>query len=139
MKKLIYLPLIFFILSCKEKEKPKSAAKSFAEKVVDFVIQNANTTEGRIIELPRLYKRLADSIPDDRNEKLILAEILKKKGFEVTNWGRGNFPLGERVVSLTLKKDSCECRVDKMYYDTMEKGYYDIRESIQCKILGKNQ
>ncbi|WP_447642803.1 MULTISPECIES: hypothetical protein [Chitinophagaceae] len=134
MKQLILIfSLVLF--SCGQKEKPKPEPKDFAEKVVDFTIANADTTEDRIIELPRLYDRLTDSIPEDGNEKLILAEILKTKGFEVTNWGRGNFPLGERVVSLTLKNDSCECRVDKMYYDTMEKGYYDIRESIQCRKL----
>jgi len=88
MKPLIYLPLILLIFSCREKEKPKPAPKDFAEKGVDFTIANADTTEDRIIALPRLYDRLADSIPDDGDEKLILAEILKKKGFEVTNWGR---------------------------------------------------
>ncbi|KMQ68774.1 hypothetical protein ACM39_05655 [Chryseobacterium sp. FH2] len=68
MKPLIYLPLIFLIFSCREKEEPKPAPKDFAEKVVDFTIANADTTEDRIIELTRLYNQLANSISDDGNE-----------------------------------------------------------------------
>ncbi len=121
------------IFSCTEKT--KTASKDFPEKVVDFMIENADATEDKMIEIPRLYDSLATEIPKDSDEKLILTEILKKKGFEVTHWGRGNFKHGPRFISLTLTKDSCECRVDKMYYNGLIKGDYEMRESIQCKIL----
>ena len=120
-------------LSCNQ----QPTAKDFNEKIVDFTIENADTTADKMIELPRLYDTLAREIPDDRNEKLIPVEILKKQGFKVTNSGRGNFPLGARIISVTLQKGGCECRVDKMYYNTMDKGYYEMRESIQCKKRGK--
>lgn len=129
------LVLLFILSACAHR--PQKSKGDFAEKLVDFVVANADTVEDKLIELPHLYNSLVSEIPQGSNEKIVLAELLESKGFEVVTWGRGNFPYGARMISLTLKKGDCECRVDKMYYDTVDSGYYAIRERIQCKKLAK--
>lgn len=128
-----YLILIFSIIlfSCDEKLKDQST--DFNEKIVDFTIKNSND---KFIELPNLYDSLSKQIMQkDEDEKLILVQILKKKGFEIINWGRGNHPLGPRIITLTLKKDNCECEVDKIYYsaDNLPDSIYVTTERIKCK------
>jgi hypothetical protein len=129
-----YLILFVSILlfSCNNQNQPNN----FNEKIVDFAIENSNDT---FIELPNLYDSLPKNIVDDETEKLILVQILKKKGFKVINWGRGNHPLGPRIISLTLKKDSCECKVDKIYYSS--NGSIDnVSERIKCfKVVENNK
>jgi hypothetical protein len=125
--------LIFsvFLFSCNNK--PKNKTIDFKEKIVDFAIQNSND---QYIELPNLYDSISKQlVPKDEDEKLLLAQILKKKGFKITNWGRGNHPLGPRFIALTLKKDSCECEIDKIYYstDNVPDSIYTITEKIKCK------
>jgi hypothetical protein len=126
---IILLSILFF--SCNEK--PKNQLVDFNEKVVDFAIKNSNN---KFIELPNLYDSLSKEIvAKDNDEKLILVQILKKKGFEVIDWGRGNHPLGPRIIVLKLKKDSCECEVQKTYYSTddLPNEIYKTTESIRCK------
>lgn len=129
-----YLILFVSILlfSCNNQNQPNN----FNEKIVDFAIENSNDT---FIELPNLYDSLPKNIVDDETEKLILVQILKKKGFKVINWGRGNHPLGPRIISLTLKKDRCECKVDKIYYSS--NGSIDnVSERIKCfKVVENNK
>jgi hypothetical protein len=126
---IILLSVLFF--SCSEKSKKQPI--EFNEKIVDFAIKNSN---GKFIELPNLYDSLSEEIvPKDEDEKLILVQILKRKGFEITNWERGNHPLGPRIVILKLKKDSCECEVQKTYYstDALPEEVYKTTERIKCK------
>lgn len=126
---LILLSVLFF--SCSEKSKKQPI--EFNEKIVDFAIENSN---GKFIELPNLYDSLPEEIvPKDEDEKLLLVQILKRKGFEITNWERGNHPLGPRIVVLNLKKDSCECEVQKTYYstDALPGEIYKTAERIKCK------
>ena len=127
-----YLILIsIFLFSCNEN--PKNQATEFNEKVVDFAIENSNN---KFIELPNLYDSLSKEIvAKDEVEKLILVQILKKKGFEVKNSGRGNHPLGPRIIVFTLKKESCECEVKKTYYSSEDfpGEIYATTESIRCK------
>ena len=121
----------FFLISCSEK--PKKESMEFNEKIVDFAIQNSNN---KFIELPNLYDSLSKEIvAKDEDEKLILVQILKKKGFEVKDWGRGNHPLGPRIIVLKLKKENCECEVQKTYYSTddLPGEVYKTTESIRCK------
>lgn len=120
---------LFF--SCNEK--PKKQTIEFNEKVVEFAIENSNN---KFIELPNLYDSLSKEIVDkDEDEKLILVQILKKKGFEVKDWGRGNHPLGPRIITLKLRKGNCECEVLKTYYSTddLHREIYKTTESIRCK------
>jgi hypothetical protein len=129
-----YLIILFSILFLSCNEKPKSKSTNFNEKVVDFAIENSNN---KFIELPDLYDSVSKEIVErDEDERLILVQILKKKGFEITNWGRGNHPLGPRIIVLNLKKDNCECEVQKIYYssDAVASGeIYKTTESIRCK------
>jgi len=126
-----YITILVLILLFSCAEKPKNESKDFYEKIVDFVVKNS---DDKLIELPNLYDSLVKNIAEDKNEKLILVEILKKQGFEIINSRRGNFPpLGARIISVTLKTDSCECVVNKMYYSTISDSLYEMRENIKCK------
>lgn len=130
MKYTIIFVCIFFF-SCSENPKKKST--EFNEKVVDFAIENSND---KFIELPNLYDSLSKKIAaKDEDEKIILVQILEKKGFEVKDWGRGNHPLGPRIVALKLKKGNCECEVQKTYYSTddLPGEIYKTTESIRCR------
>jgi len=122
--------LILLFFSCQSRL--KNEAKNFDEKIVDFIIENSND---KYLELENLYDSLPHKILNDTNEKLILVQILKTKGFTVINWGRGNHPLGPRIVSITLKNGKCECEVDKIYYstDALPEEIYKITERIKCK------
>ncbi|WP_291083376.1 hypothetical protein [Flavobacterium sp. BFFFF1] len=129
MKYLMIALLSILSLSCTKS--PEKTPQNFAEKIVAFAIENS---DDQFIELPELYDSLTKTIPDDKDEKTILVQILKKKGFKITNWGRGNWPpLGARIIQITLKKDDCECTVNKMYYATMDDSLYEMRERIKCR------
>lgn len=78
------------------------------------------------------YYSLMNAIPSDEEEHLMLVELLKSKGFEVTNYGRGNWEFGPRIVSYTLQTDQCECQVDKLYYSTEQENTYRVTERIKC-------
>ncbi len=68
------------------------------------------------------------------HEKLVLDDYLKKGGFQITSSGRGNWTLGPRIVSLTLKKDYCECEIKKLYYGTGKK-IEKVTERITCNAV----
>ena len=128
MRSLLFLITSFLIISCTQKNEPKSG---FEDKIIDLVIENAN---GKSIEFPEIYDSLTKNIPEDNVEKLILVEKLKSKGFKVINSGRGNYPpLGPRIVIFTLKKENCECEVAKIYYSTISDSVYNMTERISCK------
>jgi hypothetical protein len=85
------------------------------------------------IEIRDLYDSLTSVIPRDGDEQLKLVEILKMKGFIVTDWGRGNFSFGPRSVVVTLKKGQCNCTVTKFYYTVMNDSAFIRTESISCR------
>ncbi|MBK7636764.1 MAG: hypothetical protein IPJ13_22740 [Saprospiraceae bacterium] len=126
---LTLLSILFF--SCSEKA--KILPLNFNQKIVDFAIENSNDN---FIELPNIYDNLPKEIVDkDEDEKLILVQILKSKGFKVKEWGRGNHPMGPRIIMLKLNNEYCECEVQKKYYssDHLPGEIYKITESIRCK------
>lgn len=75
---ILFVPLLLY--SCYSKNDEQY--KDFNEKIVDFVIENSND---KFIEVPNLYDSLSKNIVNDKNEKLILVQILKEKGFKVIN------------------------------------------------------
>ena len=129
IKSLIFILPLLMLLGCKEKTTKTTATKNSTESIVDFVLEHKDNT---VIELPNLYDSLVTNIPDDSVETLILAEILKKKGFKVINWGRGNFMNGPRIVNFTLQKENCFCVVSKMYYSTASDTLFQMAERINC-------
>ena len=84
------------------------------------------------LEFIDLYPVL-DSIASNQHENLVLVDALKSKGFKVTNWGRGNWMEGPRMVSFTMSNHQCECQLEKLYYSTEQKGKYRVTERIKCK------
>lgn len=76
---------------------------------------------------------LLDSIASDPNEKEMIVDMLKSKGFKVINSGRGNWQDGPRIVSRTLSNGKCNCQVDKLYYSKGEKSKYKVTERIKCR------
>lgn len=101
------------------------------QKIISLVVENAND---KFIEFPDLYSELYPLIPDDENESLKIVDFLKFKGFETSNWGRGNYPpLGPRIISITLNKGNCECQVDKIYYNTNSENFL-ATERVKCKL-----
>lgn len=113
-----------------QKQQPETL--DFNEKVVGFLIENS---DNKFVELPNLYDSLPKKIIDkDENEKLILVQILKNRGFKIKDWGRGNHPLGPRIINIKLEKGNCLCEVQKIYYSSynLPDEIYKITESIRC-------
>lgn len=137
MKKgLILLTTCLILLGCHHEKIQKIQAERNTEtgdrvdRMLDLILEEKDQNT---IEFPLLYDSLCSVLPSDSSEHLILAEKLKKRGFKVVNWGRGNFhPLGQRIVSLTLKKGDCYCDVSKIYYFTISDTYFEMRERIVC-------
>jgi hypothetical protein len=99
-------------------------------RVLDFIIENKDDQH---IEFSGLYDKLADKILKDEEESLILVQKLKKKGFIVDTWGRGNYPpLGARIINITMIKGDCRCEIDKIYYFTTIENVFEMREGIKC-------
>ena len=124
-----------------EKESnPQSIESKSSESDLSFNEVNRNYIDSLTIdvcstkdmEFIDLYPVL-DSIASDKYENLVLVDSLKMKGFEVTNWGRGNWMEGPRIVSFTMSNQHCECKVDKLYYSTDQDGKYKVTERINCK------
>ena len=132
---MITVLLVFLLLiSCTETKEHDSRA-DFNEKILDFVVENS---EDIYVELPEIYNATSNNIPNDKDEKIFLAQKLKDKGFKVTGWGRGNYPpSGPRIIMLTLKKGNCECEVDKVYYATLFDSEYVMTERIKCKKVSR--
>ena len=76
-----------------------------------------------------------DSITSDEYENIILVDSLKAKGFAQTNWSRGNWQEGPRIISITMSNKQCECKVDKLYYSTKKNNHYKVTERIKCESL----
>ena len=128
-----YLTILISALFFSCSEKPKKETTDFNEKIVEFAIEN---TDNKFIELPNIYDSLSkEMVAKDEDEKLILVQILKKKGYEIKDWERGNHPLGARIITMKLRKGNSECEVLKTYYstDNLPKEIYKTTESIRCK------
>lgn len=138
----IFMVLLSIILfSCGEKKETVSEAKetpdTSEQATSDFKKLSYKATPLDLttvcktdsIEYIDLYPR-THSIAIDSTEKMVLVEQLKQNGFTVEHWGRGNFMEGPRMVSITLKKDDCTLRVDKLYYDTDTVGTFRVTERI---------
>lgn len=131
MKKFNIFIILCCIISCDKETQPKT---DFVERVIDIAIEVSNN---KYVEFPNIYDTLVQNIPKDENEKLIIVEKLKKKGFVVSHSGRGNHPLGPRIIDFTLTKLNCECGVEKIYYSSPVDSIYTATERIRCRKIKK--
>lgn len=133
MRKLIYCSILLLLVGCGSQHQ---RSEDFIESILDLTTTTSSTKyePGEYVQFTNLYDTLAHSIPEDKDEKLILVERLKKRGFKITNSGRGNFPpLGPRIVIVELTDGSCVCEVSKIYYSTTTDTLYQMAEGINCK------
>lgn len=125
MKKSSVLLALIVLLSCENKK-----TEDFTDRAISLMLENP---KGESIELPDLYPERIRIIPSEKEEKLILAEKLQARGFEVKNIQRGASPLaGVRFVTLKLSKQNCICEVTKTYHSTEFVSEYKATERIKC-------
>jgi hypothetical protein len=123
--------LLFFPWSIYSQSQVIQSKNDLIENIIEILIEKGQDT---FVEFPELYENLSKGIPDDKDEKLILVEKLKNKGFKVIDWGRGNYPpLGPRIITVSLKNNNCDCYVIKIYYLTVIENEYIMTEKIKCK------
>ncbi len=120
--------LMFGISSCNWSPAAKTPTTTL-DAVLDAVIEVHDNVP---VEFPRLYG--IEQIRTDTLENIILQKALEKRGFELFNWGRGNWQEGPRIVSAELTNTSCTCVVTKRYYSlpVYESGH-KTTEQIQCR------
>jgi hypothetical protein len=87
----------------------------------------ARICQGISYEFTDLYQD-TDSIPEA--DFMEIDNYLKNEGFEVVETGRGNWIKGPRIFSMTLRKDSCYCRIDKLYYSIENSAKLKVTERI---------
>jgi len=151
MRQIITISIIpLFLWSCNNKTnnkvdlKTQESDSSFAEiewnyrevrqsYVDSLMLDICSTQDAEFIDL---YPFL-DSIASDKDEKLVLVDSLKSIGFKVTEWGRGNWMKGPRIVNVTMTNQQCECQIDKLYYSINQDGKYKVTERIKCKKASK--
>lgn len=127
MKKSFVIVMICFgiLLSCEHKKN-----EDFTDSVISLMLENP---KGESVEFPDLYLERVRSIPTENEEKLILVEKLKTRGFTIKNTERGTSPLaGIRFVSVKLSKENCLCEVTKTYHSTEFVSEYKATERIKC-------
>lgn len=80
---------------------------------------------------------IEDSLQYAWKETVYLDRLLKAYGFvDDIGGGYSNWEKGPRMMSENLKKDSCHCKVYKLYFNyyKMKDGYYnmEVKEKIVC-------
>lgn len=87
------------------------------------------------IEFTGLYP-ITDTLPLSTRDSILVKSLLEKEGFEIVDWGRGNWEKGPRFIYLKYKKGDCICNVFKKYYFNKKNddGFYNLRisERIIC-------
>jgi outer membrane protein assembly factor BamE (lipoprotein component of BamABCDE complex) len=77
------------------------------------------------------WEQTSDSLYDNR---IVIATLLRGKGFSDVNWSWGKWKDGPRIICMTYatKDYSCGCHVDKLYYPTKIENTFIITERINC-------
>lgn len=85
------------------------------------------------LEFNCIYSDL-EYISDDENEKLIILDSLKSRGYIVVKYGRGNWEKGPRIVNYEVTNYYCDCQIDKLYYSTKSNSEkFRVTERVSCK------
>lgn len=79
-------------------------------------------------EVINIYLNIEEFREDDI---LYLINILEEIGYEMINYGRGDWIGGLRIISFYYKKGNCFCEVSKLYYG-LNKVIEKIIEWINC-------
>lgn len=122
MRFTVCLIIALFTISCSNREPMISIVTNSLEKSCQFESS----------EFLEFYQDV-DKIRNDDDEILFIVEALKKEGYAVSKWGRGNWEYGPRIVSYTMTKNDCLCRIDKLYYTVDYSGNYKVTEKIECQ------
>ncbi len=104
-------------------------------KTFDFT--ENNLCQNGLLEFIDIYDSIVP-LPENQNEKIVIAEKLKTKGFTLTSIRQGDWAVGPRIVSMTLSNNNCNCFVDKVYYYDFSKpsgteNEYKVTERIHCE------
>lgn len=155
--RLLLLPLLAFLIgACQTNtdKKPESPETDSLFKEADAMGKDTLLSEASVLrekdilatwlkdpcsrekeyEFYSLYEKQSE-IKSDQDEKLMLMDSLKARGFKVVKWGRGNWMEGPRIVCFTLQKEDCVCHVDKLYYSPGKDSLMTVTERIR---LGEN-
>ena len=130
--------LIFVIIACNSQRSDKKSMTSDTKNSADYDGYIRTTKDslksvldricsGISYEFTDLYKE-TDSIPEA--DYMEIDNYLRDEGFEVVETGRGNWMKGPRIFSMTLRKDSCYCRIDKLYYSIENSDKLKVTERI---------
>lgn len=86
-------------------------------------------------EFDNLYD-IVDVLPMRINDSTLVKELLLDNGFEIINYGSGNWENGPRFTLLEYQKDSCKCTTLKIYYynSQIKDSLYNMKvvEKIIC-------
>lgn len=105
--------------------------KDYHDKLIDFAIENRSDT---FLELPDLYDGNERPRPDFENDKMILAEKLRARGFKAGIARLSTLPLeGQQMVAQKWVGENCECDVVKTYRVTPLISKYAVSEKIKCR------
>lgn len=116
----------FLLFSCAEGQ-----PKDYHDRLIDFAIENR---AGTFLELPDLYDGNERPRPDFENDKIILAEKLRARGFKAGIARLSTLPLeGQQMVTQKWVGENCECEIVKTYRVTPLISKYAVSEKIKCR------
>ena len=103
---------------------------NFIESTIDFILEQK---DNNTVELISFHDSSVSIVSNENNERIILSETLKKKGFKTINFSQGKIPPnGPIITSITLQRENCICLVDKLYYTSNSEPGYEVTERITC-------
>lgn len=130
--------LILVVIACNNRRNDKTNVLTNTRNLDDYDGYIQTTKDSLKPVLDRICKGISyeftdlyqdtDSIPEA--DFMEIDNYLKNEGFEVVETGRGNWMKGPRIFSMTLRKDSCYCRIDKLYYSIENSEKLRVTERI---------
>jgi hypothetical protein len=130
--------LILVVIACNNRRNEKTSVLTNTRNLDDHDGYIQTTKDSLKPVLDRICKGISyeftdlyqdtDSIPEA--DFMEIDNYLKNEGFEVVETGRGNWMKGPRIFSMTLRKDSCYCRIDKLYYSIENSTKLKVTERI---------
>jgi hypothetical protein len=111
-----------------------SAPQFVRQNQLDNILKNLSCNDNFLFV--DLYP-IVDELPPAHEDNFILAERLQDLGFELVDWGRGNWQNGPRFYHYLFEKDNLQCTVYKMYqsHEMDKDSCYNmvVYEQIECR------